>query len=75
MIQLGNGYEKVCEYLQKHNINSLEEIVGMDAFHIFPRQGVVPYEIRNVEFIGNVRVWGFKTNDSHRLVEDRKSVV
>lgn len=35
MIQLGSGYEKVCEYLQKHNINSLEEIVGMDAFHIF----------------------------------------
>ena len=50
MIQLGSGYEKVCKYLQKHNINSLEEIVGMDAFHVFPRQGVTACKIRNVEF-------------------------
>lgn len=74
MIQLGSGYEKVCEYLQKHNINSLEEIVGMDAFHIFPRQGVTACKIRNVEFFGNVRVWGFKTNVSHKLAELGNSI-
>lgn len=74
MIQLGSGYEKVCEYLQKHNVNSLEEIVGMDAFHIFPRQGVTACKIRNVEFFGNVRVWGFKTNGSHKLVELGNSI-
>lgn len=74
MIQLGSGYEKVCEYLQKHNINSLEEIVGMDAFHVFPRQGVTACKIRNVEFFGNVRVWGFKTNVSHKLAELGNSI-
>ena len=31
-------------------------------------------KIRNVEFFGNVRVWGFKTNVSHKLVELGNSI-
>lgn len=74
MIQLGIEYKKVCEYLKKYNVNSLEDIVGMEVFHIFPRQGVVGHTIENIEFNKNHREWYFTTNHIHKLVELGESI-
>lgn len=74
MIQFGIEYKKTCGYLQKHNINSIEEIVGKSVYHVFARQGVVKQNIKSIGFNSNKKEWYFVTETSHKLVEIGKEV-
>ena len=74
MIQLGSGYEKVCEYLQKHDLNSLEEIVGMNVYHVFNAKGVSRRTISSIKFSEDARCWCFQTNSTYRLMDLGESI-
>lgn len=57
------------EYLHKHDISKLEDLVDRTVYTAYPAQGVVDFIIRKVEFTKNTHEWWFVTRDSHRLSE------
>ena len=50
------------EYLNKHNITSLEDLVGRDVFCAFASQGIKKFMIRKIEFTHKHREWFFVIN-------------
>lgn len=61
------------EYLLKNGITDIEELVGKEVYFIFPRQGIVNYKIRRVQY-GKQQEWYFVTSEIHKVSEIGKSV-
>ena len=38
------------EYLLRNGITDIEELVGREVYLIFPKQGIVKYTIRRVQY-------------------------
>lgn len=38
------------EYLKKHGVNKIEDLVGMNVYHVYPSQGIVQSRIRKLLF-------------------------
>lgn len=55
------------EYLRKHNISKLEDLVGRTVYTAYPAQGVVDFTIRKVEYTKSTHEWWFVTREGHRL--------
>lgn len=69
-----NQYMNIYNYLRRYGIGTIEEIVGKTVYHVFPRQGVVGYTVKKIEFTEKTKEWCFTTNCSHKLVELGESV-
>lgn len=49
------------EYLSKHNIMRIEDLVGLDVYFAYPTQGVVRKQIRKITYHKNNRKWMIDT--------------
>lgn len=56
------------EYLSKHGIEELEELIGVDVFHVFPRQGIVRSRIRSIKYTQKLE-WFIHLESDHRISE------
>lgn len=61
-------------YLRRHNITMLENLVGFPVYHVYPAQGVVERQIRKIEYTFNKNEWFFVSDCSHRVSELGKTV-
>lgn len=50
------------EYLEKHGIERVENLVGMDVYHIYPSQGIVQCRIRKISFKTNWIIYDGNNN-------------
>lgn len=62
------------DYLKKHNVTILEDLVGLHVYHVFPAQGVVERQIRKIEYTVNKKEWFIVSDCSHRLSELGKTM-
>ena len=61
------------EYLLQNGITDIEELVGKEVYFVFPRQGIIMYKIRRVQY-GKQQEWYFCANETHKVSEIGKSV-
>lgn len=61
------------EYLLQNGITDIEELVSKEVYFVFPRQGIIMYKIRRVQY-GKQQEWYFCTNETHKVSEIGKSV-
>lgn len=63
MVELDN-----FEYLRKHGIITLEDLVGKSAFFVYSSQGIREETVRKIEF-GKKREWFIGCRSVHRVFE------
>jgi len=61
------------EYLLKNGITDIEELVGREVYLIFPKQGIVKYTIRRVQY-GKQQEWLFCIPETYKVSEIGKSI-
>lgn len=61
------------EYLLQNGITDIEELVGKEIYFVFPRQGIINYKIRRIQY-GKQQEWYFCANETHRVSEIGKSI-
>lgn len=74
MLISGEGVHRMTDfrnydYLRKHNVITLEDLMGLSVYHVYPTLGIVGRHIRKLEYTLNKMEWFFVTDCAHRISE------